>query len=57
MPVMIGWEVLQQLQESECLSRIPVIVVSAMNAPGGREHLAKPIDVALLLSTVGRLTS
>ena len=55
MPVMNGWEVL--LQESEHLSRIPVLVVSAMNAPGAREHLAKPIDVALLVSTVGRLTS
>jgi two-component system response regulator CpxR len=57
MPVMSGWEVLEQLQESDRLSQIPVVVVSAMNAPGAREHLAKPIDVALLLSTVGRLTS
>ncbi len=56
MPVMSGWEVLEQLQADERLSRIPVVVVSAMNAPGVSEHLAKPIDLDRLLSTVGRLT-
>jgi two-component system response regulator CpxR len=56
MPVLSGWEVLEQLQESDKLSRIPVIVVSAMNAPGAREHLPKPIDLHDLLATVGRLT-
>jgi two-component system response regulator CpxR len=56
MPVLSGWEVLEQLQESDVLSRIPVVVVSAMNAPGAREHLSKPIDLQQLLATVGRLT-
>jgi CheY-like chemotaxis protein len=56
MPVMSGWEVLEQLQASEELSQIPVVVVSAMTAPGVREHLAKPIDLDNLLETVGRLT-
>jgi CheY-like chemotaxis protein len=56
MPVMSGWEVLEQLQADEKLSQIPVVVVSAMNAPGVREHLAKPIDLDRLLTTVGRLT-
>ncbi len=57
MPVMSGWEVLEQLQADRELSRIPVVVVSAMHAPGAREHLAKPIDLERLLATVGRLTS
>jgi CheY-like chemotaxis protein len=57
MPVMSGWEVLEHLQGSEQLSHIPVVVVSAMNAPGVREHLAKPIDLERLLATVGRLTA
>jgi CheY-like chemotaxis protein len=57
MPVMSGWEVLEQLQQDTSLSRIPVVVVSAMTAPGAREHLAKPIDLEHLLATVGRLTA
>jgi CheY-like chemotaxis protein len=56
MPVMSGWEVLEELQADDQLSRIPVVVVSAMHAPGVREHLAKPIDLDRLLATVGRLT-
>ena len=45
MPVMSGWELLELLQESADLARIPVVVVSAMTAPGACEHLAKPIDL------------
>jgi CheY-like chemotaxis protein len=55
MPVMSGWELLELLQSSDDLSRIPVVVVSAMSAPGVREHLSKPIDLDLLLATVRRL--
>jgi CheY-like chemotaxis protein len=57
MPVMSGWELLELLQSSADLSRIPVVVVSAMNAPGACEHLAKPIDLDRLLATVSRLTA
>jgi two-component system, OmpR family, response regulator CpxR len=57
MPVMSGWEVLEEMQSDDRLSRIPVVVVSAMSAPGASEHLAKPIDLDRLLDTVGRLTS
>ena len=56
MPVMSGWEVLEELQASAELSRIPVVVVSAMSAPGVSEHLSKPIDIEDLLTTVARLT-
>jgi CheY-like chemotaxis protein len=55
MPVMSGWEVLELLQSSEELSRIPVVVMSAMTAPGVCEHLDKPIDLVRLLDTVERL--
>jgi len=55
MPVMSGWELLELLQSNDDLSRIPVVVVSAMSAPGVREHLSKPIDLDLLLATVRRL--
>ena len=57
MPVMSGWELLEEIQSSARWSQIPVVVVSAMTAPGVREHLAKPIDLENLLATVGRLTS
>ena len=30
--------------------------LAPMTAPGGHEHLAKPIDLDRLLATVGRLT-
>jgi two-component system response regulator CpxR len=56
MPIMSGWEVLEEIQGEERLARIPVVVVSAMHAPGACEHLAKPVDLERLLSTVGRLT-
>jgi CheY-like chemotaxis protein len=54
MPVMSGWELLEEMQESEKLASIPVVVVSAMTAPGARAHLQKPVDLARLLSTVER---
>jgi CheY-like chemotaxis protein len=57
MPVMSGWEFLEEIQASTKWSRIPIVVVSAMNAPGVSEHLAKPIDLEHLLATVGRLTA
>lgn len=55
MPVMSGWEVLEQVQENSELSRVPIVIVSAMTAPGGHEHLAKPLDLDRLLATVKRL--
>lgn len=57
MPVMSGWEVLEQVHDDSDLSRVPIVVVSAMTAPGGHEHLSKPIDLDRLLATVKRLAS
>ena len=45
MPVMSGWEVLEEIQESEELKLIPVVVVSAMCAPGAKACLQKPVDL------------
>ena len=57
MPVMSGWEVLEELQSDDELARIPVVVMSAMGAPGVSGHLAKPIDLDRLLDTVNRLAA
>ena len=54
MPVMSGWEVLERMQESARLSQVPVVVVSAMCAPGVCAHLGKPVDIEILLRTVAR---
>ncbi|MGH7439768.1 MAG: response regulator [Polyangiaceae bacterium] len=54
MPVMSGWEVLERMQESKRLSQVPVVVVSAMSAPGVCAHLGKPVDIEILLRTVAR---
>jgi two-component system response regulator CpxR len=54
MPVMSGWEVLEEIQESEELKRIPVVVVSAMCAPGAKACLQKPVDLDELLDVVDR---
>ena len=55
MPVMSGWEVLEQMQGTAELADIPVIVMSAMAAPGTSEHLDKPVDLERLLATVERV--
>jgi CheY-like chemotaxis protein len=55
MPVMSGWEVLEQMQATAELAGIPVVVLSAMAAPGTGEHLGKPVDLERLLATVERV--
>ena len=52
MPVMSGWEVLDILRGDERLNAIPVVVVSAMTAPGARACVAKPVDLGSLLDLV-----
>jgi CheY-like chemotaxis protein len=54
MPVMSGWEVLEELEESGELGQTSVIVVSAMCAPGAKACLRKPVDLDELLEAVGR---
>lgn len=54
MPVMSGWEVLEEIQENAELSKIPIVVVSAMCAPGAKACLQKPVDLDELLDVVDR---
>jgi two-component system, OmpR family, response regulator CpxR len=58
MPVMSGWEVLEQLKEGgDNLSKVPIVIISATASPGPYEHLTKPIDLNHLLEAVARLTN
>jgi CheY-like chemotaxis protein len=54
MPVMSGWEVIEELQRSGEIDATPFVVVSAMCAPGAYECLQKPVDLDELLDTVAR---
>jgi len=54
MPVMSGWEVIEELQESGEIDGTPIVVVSAMCAPGACECLQKPVDLDELLDAVER---
>ena len=56
MPVMSGWEVLEEIQSNAELASMPVIVISAMCAPGVSACIQKPIDLGHLLSVVGELS-
>ena len=53
MPVMSGWEVLEELGDSGEFANVPIIVVSAMCAPGARACLRKPVNLDELLDVVG----
>ncbi len=62
MPVMNGWDLRRALADDPRLAAIPVVVLSAAVASGGRpsdigadEFLAKPFDLSTLLDTVQRL--
>jgi CheY-like chemotaxis protein len=57
MPVMSGWELLEVMHDNERLASIPVVVVSAMTAPGVEGHLQKPVDLERLLTTVARFVN
>ena len=57
MPVMSGWELLEIIQASEPLSRVPIIVVSAMSAPGPWRSISKPVDLDNLVHAVEEWSS
>ncbi len=60
MPAMDGWEVLNEMRQSEMLATIPVVIISARytelagaSVPGLRvRSMAKPLDSEALLSVV-----
>jgi len=62
MPVMNGWELIEELRENRHWKNIPLIVLSAFDGvkrtiSGPHEALAKPIDLAVLLQTVKKYSA
>jgi CheY-like chemotaxis protein len=55
MPIMNGWQLLDAVHERRDLREIPVLVLSAMHAPAGVEHLNKPVSLDDLLATLDRM--
>jgi two-component system chemotaxis response regulator CheY len=57
MPVMNGWEFLDEVAKDPALKAIPVVVLTAVErtqAPGAVEILRKPMDLGALLRVVER---
>jgi CheY-like chemotaxis protein len=52
MPVMSGWELLEAVRDDVELSRIPVVVLSAVRAPANLLHLTKPVSLEELVRTL-----
>ncbi len=59
MPVMDGWQFLEEWRERKPSSRCPVVLLSGLgfiqDAPGVADFLAKPVDAGRLLACVRRL--
>ncbi len=58
MPVMNGWEFVDEISKDILLSTIPVVVVSAFGdkkgTPKTQGYIQKPIDLDALLTTVSK---
>ena len=57
MPRLNGWELIEIMRTHDSLSRVPVVVLSAManDAPDGvAAVIAKPIDTAELLAVIAK---
>ena len=57
MPVMNGWELSAALERDEVLSKVPIVVISAMGEAGAAglhpaEFIAKPVDLDHLIDVV-----
>jgi CheY-like chemotaxis protein len=55
MPVMSGWELLEAVRMDGELAAIPIVVLSAVRAPTGVAHLAKPVSLDELVRTLDRV--
>jgi CheY-like chemotaxis protein len=55
MPVMSGWELLEAVRMDGELAAIPIVVLSAVRAPSGIAHLAKPVSLDELVRTLDRV--
>lgn len=55
MPVMDGWQFYNECKRDAALASVPVVVITAIQAPAGlevNEVMSKPIDLEHLLDTV-----
>jgi DNA-binding response OmpR family regulator len=52
MPVMNGWQVLQALRQTAHLSKLPVVVLSAIEAHGCPDYIQKPVSLDRLLALI-----
>jgi CheY-like chemotaxis protein len=57
MPVMSGWQVLQAVRSSQELADLPVVVLSAIEAPGCRDYIQKPVSLDRLLELLETVRS
>lgn len=58
MPIVTGWQVLEAIQHDPILSKVPVVILTAMSQDrptGAAAFLRKPFQVEALLETVRRL--
>ncbi len=58
MPVMNGWQMMEELRQDPRLRAVPVVVISAAGdlqpPPGAAAFLKKPVRLEVLLDTVER---
>ena len=57
MPVMNGWELSAALKRDDALSKVPIVVISAMGEAGAAglhpaEFISKPVDIDHLIDVV-----
>lgn len=56
MPVMNGWEFVEEINKDIMLSSIPIVVVTAIGdvkkSPQNAEYIAKPINMAALMGAI-----
>jgi CheY-like chemotaxis protein len=57
MPVMDGWQVMRVLRADKTLQRVPVVVLSALSAPGCADYIQKPISLDKLIQLVDAVRS
>ncbi len=49
MPVMDGWRVMSTMRGDPYLNAVPIVVLSALSAPGCERYIQKPISLQRLL--------
>jgi CheY-like chemotaxis protein len=50
MPVMDGWRTLQILRRTPRHADVPIVILSAVSAPGAADYIQKPISIDKLLA-------